>query len=171
MLNVKIQKEAENSAQWLKDNRLCVAGDKTKLLILGTAQMKAAKALNEDMKIVVDGKEVIESSSEKLLGLIINNKITWKNHLYGDENNMGLVPQLSKRLGMLKRLSRYMSKEKLKYFSSGIFYSKLNYCLPVFGNIFGLDKYKEENRTYFSITIKDNNNLQVHKQTEQTTRC
>ena len=113
------------------------------------------------MKIVVDGKEVIESSSEKLLGLIINNKLTWKNHLYGDENNMGLVPQLSKRLGMLKRLSRYMSKEKLKYFSSGIFYSKLNYCLPVFGNIFGLDKYKEENRRYFSFTIKDNNNLQV----------
>ena len=113
------------------------------------------------MKIVVDGKEVIESSSEKLLGLIINNKLTWKNHLYGDENNMGLVPQLSKRLGMLKRLSRYMSKEKLKYFSSGIFYSKLIYCLPVFGNIFGLDKYKEENRRYFSFTIKDNNNLQV----------
>ena len=28
MLNVKIQKEAENSAQWLKDNRLCVAGEK-----------------------------------------------------------------------------------------------------------------------------------------------
>ena len=76
MLNVKIQKEAENSAQWLKDNRLCVAGDKTKLLILGTAQMKAAKALNEDMKIVVDGKEVIESISEKLLGVIINNKLT-----------------------------------------------------------------------------------------------
>ena len=29
------------------------------------------------------------------------------------------------------------------------------------GNIFGLDKYKEENRRYFSYTVKDNNNLQV----------
>ena len=74
---------------------------------------------------------------------------------------MGLIPQLSKRLGMLKRLSRYMSIEKLKYFSSGIFYSKLNYCLPVFGNIFGLEKYKDENRIYFSFTMKDNNNIQV----------
>ena len=62
---------------------------------------------------------------------------------------------------MLKQLSRYMSKDKLRYFSNGIFYSKLNYCLPVFGNIFGLDKYKEENRRYFSFTVKDNNNLQV----------
>ena len=33
--------------------------------------------------------------------------------------------------------------------------------MPVFGNIFGLDNYKEENRRYFSFTTKDNNNLQV----------
>ena len=123
--------------------------------------MRASKNLTGDMKIVVDGKEIVESSSEKLLGVVLNNKLTWKNHLYGDDNNMGLVPQLSQRIGMLKRLSKYMTKEKLKYFSSGIFYSKLNYCLPVFGNIFGLDGYKEENRRYFSYTIKDNNNLQV----------
>ena len=135
--------------------------EKTKLLVLGTSQMRSSKLLTEDMKIVVDGKEVIESSSEKLLGLVLNNKLTWKNHLYGDKDNMGLVPQLSRRIGMLKRLSRYMNKDKLKYFSGGIFYSKLNYCLPVFGNIFGLDNYKEENRRYFSFTMKDNNNLQV----------
>ena len=83
------------------------------------------------MKISVDGKEVLESSSEKLLGLVINNTLTWKNHLYGDEENVGLVPQLGQRLGMLRKLSSFMSKEKLKYFSCGIFYSKLSYCLPV----------------------------------------
>ena len=105
--------------------------------------------------------KIVESSSEKLLGSVLNNKLTWQNHLNGDKDNMVLVPQLSKRLGMLKRLSKYMSKEKLRYFSSGIFFSKLNYCLPVFGRIFGLDKYKEENRRYFSFTVKDNHNLQV----------
>ena len=31
-----IQREAGNSAQWLKDNRLCVAGSKSKLLVVGT---------------------------------------------------------------------------------------------------------------------------------------
>ena len=160
-LHELIQAEAENSAQWLKDNRLCVAGEKSKLLVLGTGEMRAAKLIGQEMKISVDGKEIVESSSEKLLGVILNNKLTWKNHLYGDKDNLGLVPQLSKRLGMLRRLSKYMSIEKLRYFSSGIFYSKLSYCLPVFGNIFGLDQYKEENRRYFSYTVKDNNNLQV----------
>ena len=160
-LKETIEREAGNSAQWLKDNRLCVAGEKSKLLVLGTSEMRASKLDDTAAKIVVDGKEITESRSEKLLGVVLNNQLTWKDHLYGDKDNMGLLPQLSKRLGMLKRLSRYMSKSKLKYFSSGIFYSKLSYCLPVFGNIFGLDNFKEENRRYFSFTVKDNNNLQV----------
>ena len=157
----KIQAEASNSSQWLKDNRLCVAGEKSKLLVLGRREMRLAKLDRNDMEIVVDGKLVTESSSEKLLGLVMNNNLTWKNHLYGDGENTGLIPQLARRLGMLKRLAKFMSKEKLAYFSSGIFYSKLSYCLPVFGNIFGLDTYKEENRRYFSYTVKDNDKLQV----------
>ena len=162
ILNMKIQDEAENSAKWLKDNRLCVAGEKSKLMGLGTSEMRAAKLIStEEMKITVDGKEIFESTSEKLLGLVLNNKLTWKNHLYGDQDNTGLIAQLGKRLGMLKQLSKHMSKEKLSYFSNGMFYSKLNYCLPVFGNIFGMETYKEENRRFFSFTIKDNNTLQV----------
>ena len=99
-----------------------MARDKSELLVLGTGEMRASKHLTGDMKIVVDGKEIVESSSEKLLGVVLNNKLTWKNHLYGDDNNMGLVPKLSQRIGMLKRLSKYMTKEKLKYFSNGIFF-------------------------------------------------
>ena len=58
-------------------------------------------------------------------------------------------------------MSRYMSKQNLKYFASGIYYSKLNYCLPVFGNVFGLDEYKEENSRYQTFTVNDNYTLQV----------
>ena len=155
-----ISQEARNSANWLSDNRLCVAGDKSKLLVIGTRQLRNQK-LSQKMKIHIEGKEIIETNSEKLLGVVINNELTWKNHLYGDDENEGLVPQLSKRIGILKKLSAKMSKEKLKLFSSGIFYSKLSYCLPVFGNVFGLEKYKEVNSRYTSFTTRDNHNLQV----------
>ena len=155
-----IEQEANNSANWMKDNRLCVAGEKSKLLIIGTSQLKASKAM-ADTKIVVDGKNITETESEKLLGIVINNKLTWKNHLYGDKDNEGLIPQLSKRIGMMKRISKYMNRESLKYFAAGIFYSKMSYCLPVFGTVFGLDTYKAENSRSTSFTMKDNNNLQV----------
>ena len=157
-LKLKIQKEAENSASWLSDNGLCVAGDKIKLLVIGTRQRRNQK-LNNKMSIHIDGKEIIESDSEKLLGVVINNELTWKNHLHGDDSNEGLISQLSRRIGIMKRLSTRMSQQRLKLFASGIFYSKLSYCLPVFGNVFGLDKYKETNSKYTSFPTSDNNKL------------
>ena len=63
----KIQIEAENSSQWLRDNRLCVAGEKTKLLILATGQMRASKCIIENKHIVEDSKQVTESSSDNYL--------------------------------------------------------------------------------------------------------
>ena len=159
-LKILIQQEARNSAEWLTDNRLCVAGDKSKLLVIGTRKLRKSK-LGEKMTIEVDGKEIMESESEKLLGLVVNNELTWRNHLYGDADNGGLIPQLAQRIGVLRRLSKKTGREKLKLFSFGIFYSKLNYCLPVFGNLFGLEKYKEESNRYTSFTIADNMRLQV----------
>ena len=51
--------------------------------------------------------------------------------------------------------------EKLKYFANGIFYSKLSYCLAVFGNVFGLQQYKDGQTKYVNYTTRDNNKLQV----------
>ena len=70
---------------------------------------------------MVDGQRIEETESEKLLGVIINNKLSWKDHLYGDKDNPGLVSQLKQRVGTLRRLSKYMSKERLKMMVSGIF--------------------------------------------------
>ena len=63
-----IEQEASNSAQWLHDNRLCVASQKSKLMVIGTRKLRTSRIQNE-MKIVVDGKEIAENTSEKLLGV------------------------------------------------------------------------------------------------------
>ena len=155
-----IEREAGNSAQWLKDNRLCVAGNKSKFLMVGTSQLRKSK-IKKEFKIVVDNQEIQETSSEKILGVIVNNVLTWKNHLYGDEENEGLIQQLSKRVGMLKMMSKYVRKDNLSFFANGMFYSKLIYCLPVYGNVIGMEHYKEENSRYQSYTTRDNQQLQV----------
>ena len=76
-LKEKIQMEADLSVNWLKDNRMCVAGDKSKLLISGTRQLKDKKVL-QPIEIRVDGKMVQETRSEKLLGIVINSEMTGK---------------------------------------------------------------------------------------------
>ena len=86
----KLQREVNNTVSWLKDNRLCVAGDKSKLLVIGHPELRKAR-LTGKLAIEVDGQRIEETESEKLLGVIINNKLSWKDHLYGDKDNSGLV--------------------------------------------------------------------------------
>ena len=58
--------------------------------MIGTNQLREAR-IDREFKIVVDDQEISETSSEKLLGVIVNNTLTWKNHLYLVGENEGLV--------------------------------------------------------------------------------
>ena len=40
---------------------------------------------NITFNITVAGHDVTHSSSEKLLGMVINDELTWSNHLYGND--------------------------------------------------------------------------------------
>ena len=73
----KLQREVNNTVSWLKDNRLCVAGEKSKLPIVGHPELRAAR-LTDKLAIEVDGQRIEETDSEKLLGVIINNKLFGK---------------------------------------------------------------------------------------------
>ena len=108
------------------------------------------------------------SESEKLLGLVVNNSLTWRHYLSGEswrqspgENYLGLFKQLSQRVGMLRQLAQVVPKEKLKMLSQGIFTSKLLYCIQVFGNVWGFDGYNEISRKSTSFTKEDSRRLQV----------
>ena len=102
-----------------------VAGEKSKLLIIGTKKLRDLN-LSQPIEIQVDGKKLRESRSEKFLGVVINNKLTWQEHLHGENwregnsNAVGLIPQFSQRVGILKRLSKFMTRKRLKLFSQGI---------------------------------------------------
>ena len=156
-----IQSEANRSCDWLRDNNMCVAGHKSKLIVVGTSALKNNQLGNEEISISVDGQQIKESPSERLLGVVINNKMTWNDHIYGDSKNPGLINQLSQRLGLLKKISNIASKRKLRMIANGLFYSKLAYCLPLFCNVWGMETYREAETRYCCFTKEDNRKLQV----------
>mgnify|MGYP003313496121 CR=1 FL=1 len=161
-LEEKIQREASRSTEWVKDNRMVCAGDKTKLLVIGTKQLRQSKIISQRKNIVVQvcGNRVETSHSEKLLGVIVNEELNWKEHLYGEQwrqedNAPGLIPQLSKRVGLLTKLSNRLSPEGFNSVSNGLFYSKLGYCIHLFGNVWGYDTLDEKNRHFSAFTKED----------------
>jgi hypothetical protein len=72
-----------------------------------------------------------------------------------------VISQLKQRVGTLRRLSKYMRKERLTIMVIGIFYSKLMYCLPVFGNAHGLAIYRDTRGRSAGMTMNDFNKFQV----------
>ena len=96
----------------------------------------------------------------------MNNKQTWKDYLYGEQwrdrgNAPGLIPQLSQRVGLLKRVVHLMPPKRFNTICQGIFYSKMLYCLQVVGNVWGIDSSDEVNRRFAAFTKDDNQKLQT----------
>ena len=73
----------------------------------------------------------------------------------------GWPPQLSTRVGILKKLYRSAFPKNLKILTNGLFYSKLSYCLPLFTNTWGLDRYKDGGTRFSCYTKEDKRKLQV----------
>ena len=53
----RIQHEADLSCEWLRDNRMCVAGEKSKLLIVSTEELRRSRLGDQELSILVDGKK------------------------------------------------------------------------------------------------------------------
>ena len=157
----KIQREADLSTSWVKDNKMVCSGAKTKLMIIGTRELRNSKLGDSVLDITVDGCTVRESDNEKLLGVRINNTLTWHHHLYGNDKEKGLVNKLSHRVALLLKLSKVMPRSQLRIISEGLFFSLLNYGIEVFGNIWGLHDLDENQRKSIAFTKDDNMRLQV----------
>ena len=82
-----------------------------------------------------------------------------------ENSNRGLIPILTKRLGIIKKLSRYTSKHNLKIFIEGILMSKMRYSLPVMINIWHKEIYRAKERKYQCFTKKDLQRLQMIQNT------
>ena len=155
------------SAQWVHGNRLVCSGGKTKLLVVSTPALRQARLPDTELQIRVCGNTVVESKCEKILGVLFNKRLSWSSHMYGDNSDPtrkplpGIVTTLSKRVGMMKRLSRLLPKERLKMIANGIFMSPVLYCLQLFGALWGVGTLQEEEPRHESFTSANLKILQI----------
>ena len=157
----KTQALADVTVEWFKKNDMIVSADKTKLLVLGTKANKRIKVEDyNDLEVVIDQRKVSAVKSEKLLGVIINENLTWKSHLYGDEENPGLLRDLQKRIGVLKYVRKFLPDSKFKQMVSGLFISKITYCINVWIGLWGIGGQSTED-VKPTISKEDVNRLQV----------
>ena len=157
------QENIDKVSAWFAENDMIVSGDKTKLLVLGTKKNRSNK-ITDDISLHVCGTSVEPTESERLLGVIISDDLTWKSYLHGSEESgeKGLIKQLSMRVGMLSKLRKNISVTQYKQLMAGIFTSKLIYCISVWASIWGIPGiYEDVETSRTSMTKQDMRKLQT----------
>ena len=76
----------------------------------------------DEASIKIDDTDITSSSSEKLLGVLIDNKLTFNEHV------SKLCKRASNKLHALARISKYMTKGKLRTIMNTFFSSQFAYC-------------------------------------------
>ena len=99
--------------KWCKNNFLKINPDKCKLLI---------SKKSKDISIILRGEVIECSNSVKLLGVTIDNRLDFNEHV------SKLCKKASSKLHALARVSNLMSKKKLRVLMKSFVESQFSYC-------------------------------------------
>ena len=119
----KVNQDLKSLCTWLRANKISLNASKTELIIFRDPRKK----FTSDLKLKIDGKKLIPSSSVKYLGIYLDCHLNW--HVHRAE----LSVKLSRATGMLSKIRYYVSKETLHMVYYGIFSSLLTYGSQVWG--------------------------------------
>ena len=119
-------------------NRLTINRSKTTIAEIMIGQKRARTggpppSLEEREK---DGSiKTINCKNEvKLLGITLQDNITWGAHL--DSGEEAILPELRKTLGILKHLGRAIPEKSRRLLSEGKIVSRLRYLVAIWGGDF-----------------------------------
>ena len=109
-----LEEDASLLSLWFKNNYMKMNEDKSQLLICGSK--------GEDVSVSISGSLIQESDEEKLLGLTLDRKLNFKNHV------SNLCKNASQKLHALARVSKYMEKSQLELAMTSFVMSHVSYC-------------------------------------------
>ena len=100
--------------RWASENKMYMNMQKTKaLLVTGKRLRKRIVQDSGKLEVKTDNAEIVNVENHKLLGMIIDEDLTYEAHVDG------LCNKLSKRLGLLRHISPYLKKnQRIIYFNA-----------------------------------------------------
>ena len=124
-LNHLMNSEMNKIEHWFQANRLKINASKTSLMIF---KPKNKKIQDNIIKLYINDAEVTKVQSTKFLGVIIDENLSWKEHV--DD----ITKKISKFIGILNRLKSDLPLRILVNLYNTMILPYLNYCNVVWGN-------------------------------------
>ena len=110
---------------WFKANRLSLNTTKTFYMIFHRTRIKHMSGVANS--IVMDNTILVKTSSLKYLGVIVDHKLNWIEHISYVRN------KVSKGIGIMYKARRFLNKKKLLSLYHSYIYPYLIYCIEVWG--------------------------------------
>jgi hypothetical protein len=116
-----VNKELEKLTQWFKSNKLSLNINKTKYTLFHRLHKKAYIPLKLP-DLFIDNKLIKREQSIKFLGVLLDENVTWKDHIGLIEN------KISKNLGILYKAKQFLNQSCLKNLYFSLIHCYLNYA-------------------------------------------
>ena len=87
------------------------------------------KILHGDAKIVINNHDVERVQTTKFLGVIIDEKLTWKYHI------AHISGKINKNISVIYKVKKVISFDALKTLYTSLILPYLTYCCVIWGNV------------------------------------
>ena len=115
-------------SDWLNSNKLTINLKKTNYMVFHRSRIKT-----NSINLVILKKTSETTRSTKFLGVIIDNKLKWTDHI------TYIKKKISRAIGIIHRARTFLDKINLKNLYHSIVFPYLIYCTEIWGNSATID--------------------------------
>ena len=127
-MNEAINSDLAQVEKWLKGNKLSLNVMKTHAMLISTKpKHKTLKNQGESLKLKIQNDELDVVQKTKYLGVQIDNKLDWKEHI----KTVSL--KVSRAIGFLKHAKSFLPEKSLRAMYTGIVEPHFRYCCSIWG--------------------------------------
>ena len=132
---IELNIELIKVSKWLKANKLTLNLSKTHFMVFHRARIKHVN----DFVVNIDDKKIDSTLTTKFLGIIIDNKLKWTEHIKYIKN------KISKSIGIIYKCRYILNKNTLCNLYNSFILPYLNYGIEIWGTT---------KKTYIDLLLK-----------------
>ena len=122
-----LNKDVANVNIWLNANKLAANSTKTEFIVI--ASDYRLKQLLRNPKVKIDHEVIKRVSKAKLLGVVIDEKLSWEDHI-----NEIIIPKVLKGLRMLRELRSILTFSQMISLYQALVLPHFDFCSTIWGN-------------------------------------
>ena len=127
LIKSELQSVVDSVCEWAQVNGMALNSSKTKCMLLTTYQ-KRSKMVCDKLNLQVDNETIQDVDCEKVLGVSVDENMTWNDHI-----NM-IAKRLSMKTALLSRIKCYLNTNQRLQFYKSFLQPHLDYCSIAWSN-------------------------------------